>query len=89
MKPEPGPSPRLVCRNVWKLFGPRGKAGLAEHGPAPSAELLGASGLVGAVRGVNLEVREGEIFVIMGLSGSGKSTLVRCLSRVGGSCSCF
>jgi glycine betaine/proline transport system ATP-binding protein len=29
-----------------------------------------------------LDVREGEIFVIMGLSGSGKSTLVRCMSRL-------
>jgi glycine betaine/proline transport system ATP-binding protein len=35
-----------------------------------------------AVRGVSLEVNEGEIFVIMGLSGSGKSTLVRCMSRL-------
>jgi glycine betaine/proline transport system ATP-binding protein len=34
------------------------------------------------VRDVSLEVREGEIFVIMGLSGSGKSTLIRCLSRL-------
>lgn len=41
-----------------------------------------ASGHVGAVRNVSIEVGEGEIFVIMGLSGSGKSTLVRCLSRL-------
>ena len=34
------------------------------------------------MRAVDLEVRAGEIFVIMGLSGSGKSTLVRCLSRL-------
>jgi glycine betaine/proline transport system ATP-binding protein len=38
--------------------------------------------LVAAVRDVTLDVREGEIFVIMGLSGSGKSTLVRCMSRL-------
>jgi glycine betaine/proline transport system ATP-binding protein len=31
---------------------------------------------------VSLEIRAGEIFVIMGLSGSGKSTLVRCMSRL-------
>ena len=43
---------------------------------------LADAGLVGAVRDVDLEVRQGEIFVIMGLSGSGKSTLVRCLSRL-------
>ena len=34
------------------------------------------------MRDVSLEVRDGEIFVIMGLSGSGKSTLVRCMSRL-------
>src|SRR3546814_5020206 len=41
-----------------------------------------SSDLVGAVRAADLEVGDGEIFVIMGLSGSGKSTLVRCLSRL-------
>jgi len=34
------------------------------------------------VQNANIEILEGEIFVIMGLSGSGKSTLVRCLSRL-------
>ncbi|MFC6587367.1 glycine betaine/L-proline ABC transporter ATP-binding protein [Sulfitobacter pacificus] len=38
--------------------------------------------LIGAVRRANVQIRKGEIFVIMGLSGSGKSTLVRCLSRL-------
>jgi len=70
----------LVCRNVWKLFGPRGAEQLAALGPDP--ERLAAAGLVPAVRDVNLTVGRGEIFVIMGLSGSGKSTLVRCLSRL-------
>jgi glycine betaine/proline transport system ATP-binding protein len=50
--------------------------------PGPRLEAIRASGHVGAVRDVSLEVGEGEIFVIMGLSGSGKSTLVRCLSRL-------
>ena len=31
---------------------------------------------------VSLDVKEGEIFVIIGLSGSGKSTLVRCLNML-------
>ena len=34
------------------------------------------------LRDISFSVREGEIFVIMGLSGSGKSTLVRCLIRL-------
>jgi glycine betaine/proline transport system ATP-binding protein len=71
---------KLVCRDVWKIFGATGAISAA--GRKPTGEELRASGLVGAVRDVNIEVRTGEIFVIMGLSGSGKSTLVRCLSRL-------
>lgn len=75
------PQAKLVCRDVWKLFGSGAREFLRAN-PAPRSEQLNAAGLVGAVRGVNLEVQPGEIFVIMGLSGSGKSTLVRCLSRL-------
>ena len=75
-------APKLVCRNVWKLFGAGAEAFAARAGERIDAAALAAAGLVGAVRNVNIEVREGEIFVIMGLSGSGKSTLVRCLSRL-------
>ena len=49
---------------------------------SPTADELPQAGLIGAVRAVDLEIRQGEIFIIMGLSGSGKSTLVRCLSRL-------
>ena len=73
-------APKLVCRNVWKVFGSRAEDSLSRIGP--DADLLLAAGLIPAVRDVNLAVRAGEIFVIMGLSGSGKSTLVRCLSRL-------
>jgi glycine betaine/proline transport system ATP-binding protein len=75
------PQPKLVCRQVWKVFGGSAKAFLAAN-PSPTNAELAAAELVGAVRGIDLEVQEGEIFVIMGLSGSGKSTLVRCLSRL-------
>jgi glycine betaine/proline transport system ATP-binding protein len=74
--------PKIVCRGVWKLFGPRAAETLRRLGPDPDLDALHGAGLVPAVRNVDLEVGEGEIFVIMGLSGSGKSTLVRCLSRL-------
>jgi glycine betaine/proline transport system ATP-binding protein len=72
---------KLACEHVWKLFGPDPERFLREH-PSPAPERLAAAGLIGAVRDASLEVRAGEIFVIMGLSGSGKSTLVRCMSRL-------
>ena len=38
------------------------------------------SGNVHAVKDVNLEIQDGEIFGIIGFSGAGKSTLVRCIN---------
>ena len=75
-------APKLLCRNVWKIFGPNGASVLADLGPDALARQFDARGHVAAVRAVDLAVGAGEIFVIMGLSGSGKSTLVRCLSRL-------
>ncbi|MBI2253997.1 MAG: betaine/proline/choline family ABC transporter ATP-binding protein [Proteobacteria bacterium] len=74
---------KLSCRNVWKLFGANAdrKFDAADLTNLTAAE-LGARGQMAAVRDVTIDVREGEIFVLMGLSGSGKSTLLRCLSRL-------
>ncbi len=73
---------KLSCRHIWKLFGKGAEEFLASSGTSPSLEQIKSNGFIGAVRDANIEVREGEIFIIMGLSGSGKSTLVRCLSRL-------
>jgi glycine betaine/proline transport system ATP-binding protein len=73
---------KLSCRNLWKVFGPNAAKFMGEHNGKATAAELDQAGLVGAVRNTTLEVREGEIFIVMGLSGSGKSTLVRCLSRL-------
>jgi len=32
------------------------------------------------LKGVNLEIKDGELFVILGYSGSGKTTLLRCIA---------
>ncbi len=45
-------------------------------------EDLRATSHIAAVRDVSLDIRRGEMLVVMGLSGSGKSTLVRCLARL-------
>ncbi len=73
---------KLSCKGVWKLFGNNSRSFLRKHSLNPSEGALQTSGLVGAVRDVNIDVNDGEIFIIMGLSGSGKSTLVRCMSRL-------
>jgi len=72
---------KLACRNIWKLYGPDAETYLDRH-PDPTLEDIRAAGLIPAVRAANIDIKDGEIFVIMGLSGSGKSTLVRCLSRL-------
>jgi len=72
---------KLQCKDVWKLYGV-GADTFLDHTPDPSFEQIKAAGLIPAVRKANIEIRQGEIFVIMGLSGSGKSTLVRCMSRL-------
>lgn len=45
-----------------------------------SKEFHTAAGDVHAVQDVNLEIKDGEIFGIIGFSGAGKSTLVRCIN---------
>ncbi|MXW48567.1 MAG: betaine/proline/choline family ABC transporter ATP-binding protein [Gammaproteobacteria bacterium] len=75
------PDPILSCSEVWKLFGRNAQQFLRENKNVTD-DLLSENGLIGAVRDANIEVDEGEIFIIMGLSGSGKSTLLRCLARL-------
>ncbi len=73
---------KLDCRNVWKLYGSAADGFLDNRTAEPTSEEIHAAGLIGAVRNANVQIHDGEIFVIMGLSGSGKSTLVRCLARL-------
>ena len=45
-------------------------------------EIFEKTGMTVGVSDASFDIREGEIFVIMGLSGSGKSTMVRMLNRL-------
>lgn len=73
----------LSCQGLWKIYGPNPESvfSLISNG-ATKKEILEQTGHVIAVKDVSFEVRENEIFVIMGLSGSGKSTIIRCLNRL-------
>ncbi len=75
-------SPKLACKNVWKLYGDKPKEFLQSYNYNPDKRIIEENGYIQAIRDATLEVYENEILVIMGLSGSGKSTLVRCMSRL-------
>ena len=75
-------SPKLICKNVWKLYGDKPKEFLQRNNYNPDKKTIEENGYIQAIRNATLEVYENEILVIMGLSGSGKSTLVRCMSRL-------
>jgi glycine betaine/proline transport system ATP-binding protein len=72
----------ISCRNVWKVFGDHPERLGPRLNPGTTVEVLRAAGHIAAVRDVSLDIRRGEMLVVMGLSGSGKSTLVRCLARL-------
>ncbi|MBF8644652.1 quaternary amine ABC transporter ATP-binding protein [Pseudomonas pudica] len=74
----------IDCRNVWKIFGDRAPAAMQAYRERglTKTQILQDYGCVVGVSNVDLQVRRGEIFCIMGLSGSGKSTLIRLLNRL-------
>jgi glycine betaine/proline transport system ATP-binding protein len=74
----------IQCRRLFKIYGeaPSGRSKLGAAAAAQEETPQPKAGHVAAVSDVSFDVREGEIFVIMGLSGSGKSTVLRCLSRL-------
>lgn len=80
---EPDAEAAIQIRNLWKIFGSRADRVIGtDLAELDQATLKERTGCVAAVRDVTLDVKPGEMFVVMGLSGSGKSTLVRCLTRL-------
>lgn len=73
----------LEVKHLTKVFGKKQKVALemVKQGKSKT-EILKKTGSTVGVYDANFDVKEGEIFVIMGLSGSGKSTLVRMLNRL-------
>ncbi|MDD4635594.1 MAG: glycine betaine/L-proline ABC transporter ATP-binding protein [Dehalococcoidales bacterium] len=72
---------KIEAKNLVKIYGEDTEKALELFNRGmPRSEILKETGLTLGVAGVNFEVAEGEIFVIIGLSGSGKSTLLRCIN---------
>jgi glycine betaine/proline transport system ATP-binding protein len=74
---------KINVKELWHVFGNNPRRILQPEWQDKSrSEIQEATGCVVALRDVNFQVQEGQVFVVMGLSGSGKSTLVRCLTRL-------
>ncbi|MFB4167033.1 glycine betaine/L-proline ABC transporter ATP-binding protein [Virgibacillus sp. JSM 102003] len=74
-------STKIKLEHVSKIFGskpksiiPKIKAGMEKD------QILAETGHTVGVYDASMDIKQGEIFVIMGLSGSGKSTLIRCFN---------
>lgn len=74
---------KLVIKDLYKIFGPAPDAALRllDEGLSKD-EIFARTRTTVGVQAANFSIREGEVFVVMGLSGSGKSTLVRMLNRL-------
>ncbi|MBT9292149.1 choline ABC transporter ATP-binding protein [Prosthecodimorpha staleyi] len=73
----------ISIRNVDIVFAPNPAPALKLLDEGRSREeILAATNAVLGAAGVSLEVKRGEICVLMGLSGSGKSTILRAINRL-------
>lgn len=82
---ESNENTKIKVENLTKIFGKKKqqqKALELLEDNKTKDEILKESGATVGVNQADLDIKEGEIFVIMGLSGSGKSTLVRMLNRL-------
>ncbi len=74
---------RAVIKRIAKEFQPEGVSPTEEPMEQETAILIRGLvkwyGRIQALRGVNLEVRRGELFGFLGPNGAGKTTTIRCL----------
>ena len=74
---------KIQADNLYKIFDGNNEKEISMLKDGHSKEdILEKTGATVGINDASFEVKEGEIFVIMGLSGSGKSTLLRCLNRL-------
>lgn len=74
---------KIKADNLYKVFDGKGQKEIDMLKDGMSKDdILEETGATVGINNASFEVKEGEIFVIMGLSGSGKSTLLRCINRL-------
>ncbi|EGU34002.1 glycine betaine ABC transporter ATP-binding protein [Vibrio ichthyoenteri ATCC 700023] len=73
----------IEISGLYKVFGrnPRSVMEQVKQGDSKD-DILKNTGHTVGLKDINLSIKQGEIFVIMGLSGSGKSTLIRHFNRL-------
>lgn len=73
----------LSVKNLTKLYGlNKNEAVKMLKAGAEKNEVFKKTEVTSAIWDMSFDVKQGEIFVIIGLSGSGKSTVIRCLNRL-------
>lgn len=75
---------KIVVKDLSKVFNSHSPERVLRSMASGSTkdEILKATGATVGLYDINFSVKQGELFVLMGLSGSGKSTLERCLNRL-------
>jgi glycine betaine/proline transport system ATP-binding protein len=74
---------KLVINSLRKIFGPDPDEAIRLLGQGLSKdEIFARTPTTVGVKDANFAIRDGKVFVVMGLSGSGKSTLLRMLNRL-------
>jgi len=69
---------KISVKSLYKIFGTNPNSVLqAVKDGMGKPELMEKHNHVLALQDINIDMRDGEITVIMGLSGSGKSTVIR------------
>ncbi|UQA52647.1 glycine betaine/L-proline ABC transporter ATP-binding protein [Vibrio sp. ED002] len=75
--------PLIEISGLYKIFGPKPQTVIDRVKQGQSKDqILADTGHTVGLKDINLQIKKGEIFVIMGLSGSGKSTMIRHFNRL-------